>query len=430
MTEGLVGLGAILVLSLLRVPIAFAMGIVGFVGLGLTRGWPAALASVVTTIYESGFQYTLSVIPLFILMGNLIAHAGMSDGLYRAANAFVGHRRGGLATATILACAGFGAVCGSAIATAATMAKVAYPSMKRFGYADGLAAGSIAAGGTLGILIPPSVIMIIYCLMTEQNISVMFAAGLLPGLVATGFYVLAIAYATWRDPAAGPPGERSSWPQRLEALRGVAGVLVLFLVVMVGIYGGIFTATEAAGIGATCALGLALLRRALTWRLLYGVLVESARTTAMLFLILIGALIFSNYVNFTSFPQDLRDAVTYFEVEPIVVVIAICAIYVVLGTVMEELSMILLTVPLFYPLVTHLGFDPIWFGILVVCVVEIGMISPPVGMNVFVIRSLLPQVPTRTLWAGVMPFFVADVFRLAVLIAFPSITLLLPRLLF
>ena len=430
MTEGLVGLFVMLALAMLRVPIAFAMALVGFVGLGIMRGWAPAMAGVTSTLYETGFQYTLSVVPLFILMGNFVTRAGMSHELYRAAYTCIGHRRGGMAMATVLACAGFGAICGSAIATAATMAKVAHPSMRRFGYSDALSTGSIAAGGTLGILIPPSVVMIIYCIMTEQNIGAMFAAGLLPGIMATGFYLCAVIYTVWREPSAGPPGARANWRERLDALGHVWSVLLLFALVMGGIYGGLFTATEAAGIGAMGGFLFAIFKGRLKLRDLRDVLVESARTTAMLFAILIGALIFANFINFTTLPQDLRTFVLEFQIAPIAVIIVICIIYVVLGTAMEELSMILLTVPLFFPLVTALGYDPIWFGILVVCVVEIGMISPPVGMNVFVLSSVLPEVPTAVVWQGVMPFFVADLFRLAVLIAFPSIALFLPRLLF
>jgi tripartite ATP-independent transporter DctM subunit len=419
-----------LVVGFIRVPIAFAMAGVGFIGIGLMRGWPAAMSSVSSTIYETGFQYTMIVVPLFILMGNFVTRAGLSHELYRAAYAFIGHRRGGLAMATVLACAGFGSICGSAVATAATMAKVAHPSMRSFGYSDGLATGSIAAGGTLGILIPPSVVMIIYCLMTEQHIGAMFAAGLLPGLVATLFYLGAVKYTVWRDPKSGPPGARVAWADRLAALRGIWGVLLLFSVVMGGLYGGFFTATEAAGIGAVGGLAFACWRGGLTFSTLSVIVAESVRTTAMLFVILIGALIFAAFINYTSMPQELRNLVTHFQIHPIAVVIAICFIYVLLGTAMEELSMILLTIPIFFPLIVDLGLNPIWFGILVVCVVEIGMISPPVGMNVFVLRSVLPQVPTRTVWAGVMPFFYADILRLAVLIAFPSIALILPRLLY
>lgn len=430
MTEALLGLGAMMLLALAGLPIAFAMGLVGFFGLAIVRGWNPALASAGTLMYETGFSYTLSVVPLFILMGNFVSRAGLSQELFRAAYAFIGHWRGGLAMSTIVACAGFGSICGSSIATAATMARVAYPSMRQFGYSDALACGAIASGGTLGILIPPSVIMVIYALMTEVNIGAMFAAGLIPGVLATLLLMAAVAWQTWRDPKSGPRGERTPWPERLRALRGVWGVVVLFVVVMGGIYGGVFTATEGASIGAFGAFVFALARRALTWRTLVEVLVESARTTTMLFGILIGALIFANFVNFTSMPDDLKNFVSQFQLHPMAVIVAICAIYVLLGTAMEELSMILLTVPVLFPLVVHLGFDPIWFGILVVVVVEIGLISPPVGMNLFVLRTLLPHVSTMTLYRGVTPFVAADVIRLAILIAFPVISTWLPDVLF
>ncbi|HVL57719.1 MAG TPA: TRAP transporter large permease [Burkholderiaceae bacterium] len=430
MTEAGIGLAAMFALVMLKVPIAFAMGLVGFVGLAMLRGWPPAFSSAVLIMYETGFSYTLSVVPLFVLMGNFVSRAGLSQELFRAAYAFIGHWRGGLAMSTVVSCAGFGAICGSSIATAATMSRVAYPPMRRFGYNDKLATGVIASGGTLGILIPPSVMMVIYCLITETNIAAMFAAGIIPGLVAVALLLLAVRWVTWRDPSAGPPGERSSWPERLRALRGVWGVIVLFVLVMGGIYGGVFTATEGAAIGAFGAFLFALLRRALTWRILFEVLVESARTTAMLFLILIGALIFANFINFTTMPGDMKTFVEQFEIHPIMVIAAICVIYVLLGSVMEELSMILLTVPVLFPLVIQLGFDPLWFGILVVVVVEIGLISPPVGMNIFVLRSLLPEVSTGTIFRGVMPFVVADCVRLAILIAFPALSTWLPHKLF
>jgi tripartite ATP-independent transporter DctM subunit len=430
MTEALVGLGLMMVLALLRIPIAIAMGVVGFLGVAYLRDWnfAPAMAMVETKIYETGRNYTLSVIPLFILMGNFVSRAGMSKELFRAAFTFVGHLRGGLAMATVVACAGFSSICGSSIATAATMAKVAYPSMKDLGYSDRLSTGSIAAGGTLGILLPPSTLMVIYGVMTETNIGKMFAAGILPGILATVLLCLAVQWTVWRDPDSGPRGERSSWRERLRALEGVWAVVLLFIVVMGGIYGGIFTTTEAAGIGAFGAFCIALARRALSWRTLLDALVESGRTTAMLFVILTGALMFAEFVNYTTMPDDLKRLVTTLNLSPIMVIAAICAIYVILGTAMEELSMILLTVPVFFPLVIHLGFDPIWFGILVVVVVEIGLISPPVGMNLFVLNALLPQVPTTTLFRGVLPFVVADVVRLGILIAFPVISLWLPSM--
>jgi tripartite ATP-independent transporter DctM subunit len=430
MTEGLIGLGAMLLLMFARVPIALAMAIVGIVGYAYVRdwNWTVAFAVAQTKIYETGRNYTLSVVPLFILMGNFTTRAGMSQELFRAAYAFIGHLRGGLAMATILACAGFGAICGSSIATAATMSKVAYPSMKRFGYSDALATGAIASGGTLGILIPPSTIMVIYGVFTETNIGKLFAAGVLPGILAATLLCVAVAYVTWRDPKAGPPGERASWSERWTSLRDIWPVAALFLFVMGGIYGGAFTATEGAGMGAFGAMAFALWRRALSWRSLYACLVESARTTAMIFMILIGALMFAEFVNITTMPNDLKAFVQHFNLSPILVVAAICAIYVILGTAMEELSMILLTIPVFFPLVVGLGFDPIWFGILIVVVVEIGLISPPVGMNLFVLKTLIPQVTTGTVFRGVTPFFVADVIRLGILIAFPAISLWLPSL--
>ena len=429
MTEATTGLCLMLLLSFMRVPIALSMGLIGFAGLWWMKGVNPAMASVTTVVYESGFQYTLSVVPLFILMGNFVTRAGMSRELYRAAYTFVGHLRGGLAMATVLACAGFGAICGSSIATAATMTKVAYPSMREHGYSDELAAGSIAAGGTLGILIPPSTIMVIYGIMTETNIGKLFAAGILPGVLATFLLCLAVQYITWRDPKAGPRAERATWGERILAVKGVWAVAALFVIVMGGIYGGVFTATEGAGIGATGAFCFALARRALNLTGLIEVLMESARTTGMLFMILVGALVFASFVNYTTMPADLKNFVAQYQISPITVMIAICVIYVLLGTAMEELSMILLTVPIFFPLVVSLGFDPVWFGIIIVVVVEIGLISPPVGMNMFVVRSLLPNVSTSTIFRGVTPFVVADVIRLGILVAFPAISLWLPKVL-
>lgn len=426
MTEGLLGFFAMFVLMALRVPIAIAMGLVGLVGLGLLRSWPAAMSSAAGEFVDIG-SYTLSVVPLFVLMGNFVTRAGMSSDLYRAAYAFIGHRRGGLALSTIGACAGFGAICGSSIATTATMARVAMPEMQRFNYAPAFAAGSVCAGATLGILIPPSVIMVIYGIMTETSIGAMFAAGVLPGLLAMGFYMLAAVWITHRHPNWGPPGEKASWRQRLAAMRSIWGVLLLFALVMGGMYGGFFTPTEAAGVGAMGGFIFALARRALSLPVLRDVLVESARTSAMLFTIVIGASLFANFLNFTDLPNALREFVTQFNLHPVAVIVAICLIYVVLGAAMESLSMMLLTVPIFFPLVTSLGFDPVWFGIIVVCVIEISLITPPVGMNIFVLSSVVPGIPTATIWRGVLPFVAADILRMAVLIAFPAISLMLPR---
>ena len=426
MTESLLGFLAIFALAVLRVPLAFAMAIVGTAGLGLVRGWGPAFASTAQVVYETGFAYTLSVIPLFILMGNFVARAGLAHELFAAANAFIGHVRGGLAHATIAACAGFGAICGSSIATAATMSKVAYPSMKKLGYADSLATGTIAAGGTLGIMIPPSTIMVIYGIVTETHIGKLFAAGVVPGLLTALLLMAVISYVTWRQPELGPAGVRATWPERWRALRGIWGVLVLVVVVLGGIYGGVFTTTEGAGIGASGAFLFAAFRRTLSWRSLFDVLIESARTTAMLFALLIAAHIFANFINFTSMPGDLKNWITSQGFSPIMVVGAMMVIYVVLGTVMEELSMVLLTIPLFFPIVVALGFDPVWFGVLIVMVIQIGLISPPVGMNLFVINTLLPKVGLPTIFRGTWLFVMMQCVALLILLFVPSLSLWLP----
>ncbi len=428
MTEALLGFAAIFVLALMRVPLAFAMGIVGFAGLWVTRGWIPALASTSQVVYETGFAYTLSVIPLFILMGNFVARAGLAHELFQAAYAFIGHVRGGLAHATIAACAGFGAICGSSIATAATMSKVAYPSMRKLGYSDSLSTGVMAAGGTLGIMIPPSTIMVIYGIVTQTNIGHLFAAGVIPGLLTASMLMLAVVVMTSRDPEHAPPGERHTWPQRWRALRGIWGVLVLVIVVLGGIYGGFFTATEGAGFGAFGAFLFALLRGRLTWPVLFQVLVESARTTAMLFTLLIAATMFANFVNFTTLPMDLKDGIEHLGLSPTMIIVAMMAIYVLLGTVMEELTMVLLTIPLFFPIVTGLGFDPLWFGVLIVMVVQIGLISPPVGMNLFVLNALLPGVGLGQIFRGCWPLVLTMVVVLGLLIAFPQLSLWLPSL--
>ena len=427
MIEATLGFLAVFGLAFLRVPLAVAMSIAGIVGLGLMRGWQPAYASTSQVVFETGFHYTLSVIPLFVLMGNFVARAGMARELFNAANAFVGHRPGGLAMASIIASGGFGSICGSSIATAATMSRVAYPQMKAHGYKDTLATGAIASGGTLGILIPPSTILVIYGVITETDIGRLFIAGILPGLVAITCLCLAVVFVTWRDPLAGPPAERYTWRQRLGAVRGIWGVALLFVLVIGGIYGGVFTATEGAGVGAAGAFLFALARRTLTPKLLMEVLMESTRTTAMLFTILIGAMIFTSFINFTTMPADLRDFVLQFSPHPIMVVVMMMGIYLALGMVMEELAIVLLTIPVFFPVITALGFDPVWFGILIVTIVEIGMISPPVGLNLFVTAGVtdmtLVQVTKAALpWLSVLLIFLVMVTYI------PQISLFLPDL--
>jgi len=441
MLESLYGFLAMLALVLLaRMPIAFAMGLVGFVGFGLVTSWNASLAMATIITYETAINYGLSVVPLFILMGNFVTRAGLSDELYTAAHAFLGHRRGGLAMATIVACGGFSAVCGSSLATAATMSKVALPPMRRFGYSDALATGSVAAGGTLGILIPPSVILIILGIMTQSDIGLLFIAGILPGLLGVLLYLVAVLITVTIDPAAGPRGPRADWHQRWHAVRGVTAVLALFVLVIGGIYTGLFTPTEAAGIGASGAFMIALARRKISWSSLFETLLESARTTAMIFVILIGALIFSNFINIVGLPDLLLTWVTSFNLPPIAVILLIMLVYVILGTVLESLSMIMLTVPVFYPLVLGMelgGFSDalanpemalIWFGIIVVVITEISLITPPVGLNVFVLKSILTDTSLGTIFRGVTPFWIVDIVRLLILMLVPSIVLLLPSL--
>jgi len=426
--ESLLGLAALLALVFLQIPVAIAMAVVGFVGFGLLIDWGPALSMSVDVAYRTGLNYSFSVLPLFILMGNFITRAGFSEELYAASYAFLGHRRGGLAMATIVACGGFSAVSGSSIATAATMCKVAMPSMRRYKYADSLAAGSVAAGGTLGILIPPSVIMIIYGLITETDIGQLFIAGVIPGILGILGYLVAILVVTRLRPELGGAGSRVGWRERLHALSKVWGILLIFALVMGGIYGGVFTPTEAAGIGASGAFLLALLRRKLNWIILYTVMVESAKTTAFVFFIVIGALIFSNFINIAGLPEALSDSVGAFGADPMLVMLAMMGIYLILGCVLESLSMVLLTVPTFFPIVIGLGFDPVWFGVFVVVVTELALITPPVGLNVFVISSLLPDVRTTTIFKGVMPFVLSDVGRLALLMFVPWLVLALPSM--
>ena len=361
-------------------------------------------------------------------MGALITRSGAAAALYEGCYRFLGARRGGLAMATIAACGGFSAVCGSSIATAATMARVAMPEMRRFGYADSLAAGAVAAGGTLGILIPPSVILVVYGIQTGTDIGSLFIAGVVPGLLGILLYIAAIAVVTRIDPSLGPPGDRFPWRARLAGLVGTGPILALFLLVILGIYFGWFTPTEAAGIGAAGAFAIAILSRRLTVRSFVDSLFETARTTANLFFVLIGAIVFSNFMNVTGLPRLLTDLVTGWELTPLSVILLVALVYVVLGCFMESLSMVLLTVPVFFPVAVALGYDPIWFGIFVVVVTELSLVTPPVGLNLFVIKSVIREISIGTIYRGVVPFIAADIARLALLIAVPALALFLPGL--
>ena len=435
MLISIVGLGVVLFLVFLRMPIALAMGLVGFAGYADIRGVRASISMVGRIIIDTSQDYGLSVVPLFILMGLFVNKGGLSKELYQVSYVFLGHLRGGLAMATIVACAGFSAICGSSLATAATMSKVAMPQMRKYNYDDSLSTASIAAGGTLGILIPPSVILVIYGLLTETSIGKLFIAGIIPGLLGVVLYLVAVRYTIIRNPKAGPAGERSSLVDRLQALRVVWAVLLLFFIVIGGLYGVLniwplnltFSPTEAAGMGAAGAFLIAVSRGKLNFSKTLQVLIETVQTTAALFAVLIGAWIFSNFVNMAGLPEALRFLVSSAELSPMLVMLMILVIYLVLGCVFESLSMLLLTVPIFFPLVTSLGFDPIWFGIIVVVVTEISLITPPVGLNVFVLKGVIGDVSTATIFKGVTPFWIVDIIRLALLVFIPSIILYLPN---
>jgi len=428
MTVVAVGIIALFALMLLEVPIAIAMLAVGIAGFAYVVDWGPAAFMAADTAYRTVHNYNLSVIPLFILMGNLITRADISKELFDLAYRFAGHLRGGLAISTVFAGAMFSALCGSSLATVATLGKVAYPSMKRYGYSDTLAAGSVASAGTLGIMIPPSVAFIVYGVMTGTDIGKLFIAGILPGLLGVLLYVGAIVVATRIDPESGPAGARSTWRERIAGLRGAGAVILLFGLVIGGIYGNFFTPTEAAGVGAVGALVITLWRRKLTFRLFYITLAETAVTSAVIFVIMVGAQIFGTFINVAGFTSFLSSTISSMDLSPSVVIAGIIVLYLVLGCLLEGMSMLLLTLPIVYPLVTGMGFDPIWFGVLAVTLIEIGLITPPLGMNVFVLNSALPQIPLRTIFRGVIYFVLADIVRIAFIILFPAVALFLPSL--
>jgi C4-dicarboxylate transporter, DctM subunit len=407
-------------------PIGFAMGLSAFVGTLLLIDGQAALALLGQTAYDTAVTYNLSVVPMFVLMGYLAGEAKLSEALYRACNAWLGHRRGGLALATIGGCGAFAAICGSSLATAATMAQIALPEMRRYNYDDRLATGAVAAGGTIGILIPPSVIMVIYGLLTETSISRLFLAGFLPGILTVVGFMLAIVVVTRLDPRLGPPALRASARERLRALRNVWGPAVLFLLVIGGLYLGVFSPTEAASIGAVGALLLGLLNGSLDRQGIARSLLETVKTTAMIFTILIGAILFNNFLILAAMPSLVSGWITGLALGKTAILLVIVGMYFILGCLLDSLAMILLTIPIVFPIIQALGYDPVWFGIIIVMVVELGLITPPIGMNVFVIKGIARDVPLETIFRGVTPFIIAQIVLLLVLIAFPQIALWLP----
>lgn len=428
MTLTAIGLAALFLLFAIRVPLGYAMAIVGFTGFALIVSPNAALYSAGQIIFDNVMSFEFSVLPLFILMGTFIARSGLADDLFSAAEAFLGHRRGGLAMSTVAACGGFSAVCGSSMATVATMAKVALPSMRERGFADSLASASIVSGGTLGILIPPSTTLVIYGIITETNIGELFMAAMVPGIIAVTLLMLAVLVAVQLSPESGPRSERQGWKERFYYVRRTGAVFALFLMMMGGIYFGIFTVTEAAGIGAAGALLFVIVRKALTWRVFIGALSDAAQTTAMIFVILFGALLFANFIEVTGLPSELDAWVARSNFSPVALILLIAAIYVVMGMVLEVLSMMLLTVPLFLPMVLAAGFDPIWFGIFVVLVCEVGLITPPVGLNIFVFRAIAREISLGTISRGLIPFILAEFALILLIIFVPDVVSYLPRI--
>ncbi len=488
----LVGLVAMFVLLAMGMPIGFAMGAVGTAGAVLLIGVEPSLSLLGLTVYETVLTNELSVVPLFVLMGFFATGSGLSEDLYRSCNTWLGHRRGGLALATIGGCGAFAAICGSSLATAATMSQVALPEMRRYRYDERLATGTIAAGGTIGILIPPSVILVLYGILTESDIGQLFAAGIVPGLLTVIVFMATVSIVVHRNPAMGPPGERATTRQKLAAVKDVWATIVLFVLVIGGIYTGAFTPTEAAGIGAVGAFDLAvntwtrgapprrrrLLRAAnlllvgsllvlvaavavnlstgaeaagwpdwvgylaytgifaahaaYAWlglsarKELGSCLLETTKTAAMIFTILIGAILLNKFLTLGGLADALGGWVDGLGAGPFVTMAVILLIYLLLGCALDSLAMILLTIPIFFPIVLQLGFDPVWFGVIVVMVVELGLITPPVGMNVFIIKGMAPDVPLSRIYAGVLPFVVAEVFLIALLVVFPGLATWLP----
>ncbi|HEX4885003.1 MAG TPA: TRAP transporter large permease [Casimicrobiaceae bacterium] len=432
---GFVMFGAMLVMLAIRIPIGIAMLATGVIGYVAMTGWAPLLSYLKTVAYGRFSVYDLSVVPMFLLMGQFASRGGLSKSLFDAANALIGHWRGGVAMAAIGACAGFGAICGSSLATAATMGQVALPQLRRLNYEPALATGTLAAGGTLGILIPPSVVLVVYAILAEQNIAKLFMAAFVPGILAALGYLAAIAIYVRVKPGSGPSGERVPWRTRLAALRDVWPVLSLFVLVIGGIYGGLFTPTEAAAIGTVGSLLFAVWLGGMRWKGLLECLYGTAEATGMIFLILLGADVLNVFLALTQMPGELARWVGGTGLPPLAVLFLIIAIYVVLGCLMDSLSMILLTVPIFLPIVMgfdYFGLDPtekaIWFGIIALMVVEIGLITPPVGMNVYIINSLARDVPMSETFRGVMPFLASDAVRVVLLVFFPALSLWLVRL--
>jgi C4-dicarboxylate transporter, DctM subunit len=421
------GFVSLFALMLLRVPVGMAMGLVGVTGFGYLTGFAPAMKLVSQTTMRTVTDYAFGVIPMFLLMGAFVSVSGISRELFRAANTFVGHWRGGLGIATIAACGGFAAISGSSVATAATFSAVAYPEMRRFKYPQSFATGVIAVGGTLGAMLPPSTVLAVYGIITQQDIGKLFIAGILPGLLAMVMHMVTILIIGYSRPGFLPAGPRSSRRERAKAIGDVWSPLLLFLFVIGGLYGGFFIPTEAGAVGAVGAFAIGVLRGKLSGAGVLQALLQATRTAAAVFTVLIGALCFGYFLTITQTPQHVTQFLSGLGVGPYGVLALILLMYLALGCLMDAMAMIILTVPIVFPVVTALGFDPIWFGVVIVVTVELGLIHPPVGMNVFVIKSVIKDVSMATIFAGVLPFVATDLIRLAILVAFPALATWLPQ---
>lgn len=425
---GIIGILVMLIFIFIGMPVGFVMTLIGFVGFAFLANIDSALGLMRSIPYSSVASYGLSVLPLFVLMGAFCYTAGLSKDLYKAANNWLGHLPGGLAIATVGACAGFAAITGSSLATAITMGTVALPEMKRYKYDPALATGCIAAGGSIGILIPPSVGLVIYGIITEVSIGKLFLAGFIPGILEALFYMVTIFILCKINPRLGPPAPRTTMVEKFTSLRSTWMVMLLFLLVIGGIYFGIFSPTEAAGIGAGGAFIFTLAKRTLGWQQLKNSLTDTLKTTAMAFTMLIGAMFLTYFMAVSRLPNALSEFVGALEMSPYLILLGILLLYVFLGCFLDAVAMIVLTIPIFFPMIVSMGFSPIWFGIIVVRAVEIGMITPPIGINVFVIKGIAKDVPMQTIFKGIVPFFIADLCHVALLVAVPGICLFLPNL--
>ncbi len=425
---GIIGIIALFLFIFSRMPVGFVMAIIGFIGFGTLVSFDASMNLIAKDIYSVFGSYNLTVIPLFVLMGQLAYHSGISKRLFDAAYKFIGHWPGGLAIATIGACAGFAAICGSTNATAATMAAVTLPEMKRYNYKPELATGVVAAGGSLGILIPPSVIFIVYGIMTEQSIGRLFVAGILPGILLTALFALTIVIWTLLKPELGPRGPKVTFREKMESLSGLVETLILFIMVMGGLFVGFFTPTEAGAVGAVGTLILAMVRRNLSWNGFITSLFETTRISCMILVIVAGATVFGHFLAVSRIPFDIANWISTLEFPDYVIMLFIIFIYLIGGCFIDSLALIMLTVPIFYPVITFLGYDPIWFGVVIVLITQIGVITPPMGINVYVVNGVARDVPLETIFKGVLPLLLALVIGTLLLIPFPQIALYLPGL--